>query len=154
MDKSINYNTITFSIIKPDAVAAGNGTAINNMLESHGFKILLSEKKILTINEAMFFYQEHKERPFYNDLCKFLSSGPCIVQVLYKNHNTILDYRTIMGATDPKKADDNTIRKIYGDSIDHNAIHGSDSVTSSHREILCFFSELQVYNALISHKII
>jgi nucleoside-diphosphate kinase len=145
----IDYNQITFSIIKPDAVIQGNGSAINTMLEKNGFKILLQVKKHITLEEARFFYQEHKERPFFNDLTHFLSSGPSIVQILYHSQgDTVKRYRDIMGATNPSAADDNTIRKLYGHSIDYNAVHGSDSSNSSHREILCFFSELQVDKAL------
>ena len=134
MEKSINYNKITFSIIKPDAVVQGFANKINAMLEENGFKIILQRKTQITLEEAEFFYAEHKERPFFKDLTNFLASGPAVIQVLYHPEEAVIKYRTIMGATNPKEAADNTIRKLYGHSINYNAVHGSDSSISSQRE--------------------
>jgi nucleoside-diphosphate kinase len=154
MVQPINYNQITFSIIKPDAVARGFGGKINDMLESNGFKILLQKKIHITLAEAQCFYQEHQERGFFNDLTAFLSSAPIVVQILWHQEgNTPQRYRDIMGATNPANADDNTIRKLYGHSIDYNAVHGSDSPISSQRECLFFFNERSINSALESNTI-
>ena len=154
MVQPINYNEVTFSIIKPEIVAQGLASKVNAMLEDNGFKILLQKKIHLSLEEAEFFYQEHKERPFFKDLTSFLSSGPVIVQLLWnKEGDTVKKYRDIMGATNPANAADNTIRKAYGHSIDYNGVHGSDSPESSHRECLCFFSESEIFKALKSNTI-
>ena len=154
MVQPINYNQITFSIIKPDAVARGFSGKINAMLESNGFKILLQKKIHITKKDAECFYQEHQERGFFNDLTSFLASGPIVVQILYhQDGDTPKKYRDIMGATNPANAEDNTIRKLYGHSIDYNAVHGSDSPVSSQRECLFFFDERSINDSLLSNKI-
>ena len=150
----INFKELTLSIIKPDAVINGKASAINDMLEKEGFIILLQQKCSITMEEAENFYAEHRERSFFKELCAFLSSGPIIVQVLTSTtEGVIAKYREIMGETDPTKAQDNTLRKIFGISIDYNAVHGSDSVESSAREILCFFNKNQILQALNKQKI-
>ncbi len=154
MVQPINYNQITFSIIKPDAVAQGFSGKINDMLEKNGFKILLQKKIHITQDDAKFFYQEHQERGFFNDLTQFLSSGPMVVQILWHSQgDTPKRYRDIMGATNPASAEDNTLRKLYGHSIDYNAVHGSDSPVSSQRECLCFFNEMEINKALTDNAI-
>lgn len=134
----------TFSIIKPDAVKRNLTGKINGMLEEAGFRIIAQKRMLMTRANAEYFYGEHKERPFFKDLVDFITSGPVVVQVLQKK-NAIADYRDIMGATDPAKADEGTIRKLYGISLDEgNAVHGSDSPESAKREIACFFAEIEI----------
>ena len=117
----------TLSIIKPDAVKRNLSEEIKNEFKSNGF-IIKNEKKImLEKSETEKFYQVHQSKPFYNDLCEYLSSGPIVVMVLEKL-NAVMDNRKLMGATDPKKAEDGTLRKKYGISIDKNSVHGSDSI--------------------------
>ena len=128
----------TLSIIKPDAMKRNLSEEINKMFTDSGFKIVAQKEINLTKQMAEEFYSEHKERPFYADLVTYMSSGPVIVQVL-AGKNVIVKNREIMGETDPKNAAEGTIRKKYGLSIDHNSIHGSDSVDSAKREINFFF---------------
>ncbi|NRA73800.1 MAG: nucleoside-diphosphate kinase [Rickettsiales bacterium] len=128
----------TLSIIKPDAMKRNLSEEINKMFTDSGFKIVAQKEMNLTKQMAEEFYSEHKERPFYADLVTYMSSGPVIVQVL-AGKNVIVKNREIMGETDPKNAAEGTIRKKYGLSIDHNSIHGSDSVDSAKREINFFF---------------
>jgi nucleoside-diphosphate kinase len=153
MVQPINYNQVTFSILKPEVVAQNLDGKINGMLQDNGFRILLQKKIHMTLSQAEFFYQEHKERPFFKDLTLFLSSGPVVVQILWSQEDTVKKYRDIMGATNPANAADNTIRKSYGHSIDYNAVHGSDSPISSQRECLCFFTETEINGALNSNSI-
>ena len=128
----------TLSIIKPDAVERNLQEEIKNIFKKNGFN-LINEKKIHILkSEAEQFYKVHETKPFYNDLCEYLSSGPIIVIILEKQ-NAVVENRKIMGATDPKKADDNTIRKLFGISIDKNSVHGSDSVENAKIEIDFFF---------------
>ncbi len=134
----------TLSIIKPDAVRNKVSGNIINIFETNGFEIIAMKKIHLSKEQAQAFYAEHKARPFFNALCEFMCSGPVIVQVLQKS-NAIKENRNIMGATNPSEADEGTIRKLYGDSIDNNAVHGSDSDESASREISFFFSELEIY---------
>lgn len=133
----------TLSIIKPDAVKMKVSGNIINIFETNGFQILAMKKIHMSYKQAQDFYKEHQARPFYHDLCTFMSSGPVIVQILEKE-NAIKANRDIMGATNPADADTGTIRKMYGESIDNNAVHGSDSATSAVREIGFFFSELEI----------
>ena len=129
----------TLSIIKPDAVERNLSEEIKNIFKNQGFEILKEKKIKLEKYEAEKFYQVHQTKPFYNDLCSYLSSGPIVVMVLEKE-NAILDNRKLMGATDPTKAEDGTIRKKYGISIDKNSVHGSDSPDNAKIEI-DFFSK-------------
>ena len=130
----------TLSIIKPDAVERKLDNEIKNLFVSKGFKILKEKKIQIEKVEAEKFYKVHETKPFYNDLCTYLSSGPIVVMILEKN-NAVLDNRKLMGATDPKNADEGTIRKKYGISIDKNSIHGSDSVENAKIEIEFFFKD-------------
>ena len=130
----------TLSIIKPDAVKRNLSEEIKNEFKSNGF-IIINEKKImLEKSETEKFYQVHQSKPFYNDLCEYLSSGPIVVMILEKL-NAVMDNRKLMGATDPKKAEDGTLRKKYGISIDKNSVHGSDSVENAKIEIDFFFKD-------------
>ena len=129
----------TLSIIKPDAVERNLQEEIKNIFKKNGFN-LINEKKIHILkSEAEQFYKVHETKPFYNDLCEYLSSGPIIVIILEKE-NAVVENRKIMGATDPKNADEGTIRNKYGISIDKNSVHGSDSVENAKKEIDFFFS--------------
>ena len=128
----------TLSIIKPDAVERNFENEIKEMFKSNGF-IILKEKKIqIEKSEAEKFYKVHETKPFYNDLCDYLSSGPIVVMVLEKD-NAIIENRKLMGATNPKDAEEGTIRKKYGISIDKNSVHGSDSIENARIEIDFFF---------------
>ena len=128
----------TLSIIKPDAMERSLDGEIKLMFEKDGFKILKEKKIQLTKHEAEQFYKVHETKPFYNDLCEYLSSGPVVVMILEKD-NAIASNRELMGATDPKKANEGTIRKKYGISIDKNSVHGSDSIENAKIEIDFFF---------------
>ena len=128
----------TLSIIKPDAVERNLSEEIKNEFKKKGFNILKEKKVKLEKAEAEKFYHIHQSKPFYNDLCEYLSSGPIIAMILEKE-NAVAENRKLMGATDPKKAEDNTLRKKYGISIDKNSVHGSDSVENAKVEInFCF----------------
>ena len=128
----------TLSIIKPDAVERNLDDKIKSVFINKGFKIVKEKKIKLEKEDAEKFYKVHETKPFYNDLCKYLSSGPVVVMVLEKE-DAILANRRIMGATDPKKAEDGTIRKQFGISIDKNSVHGSDSIDNAKIEIDFFF---------------
>ena len=128
----------TLSIIKPDAVERNLSEEIKEQFKKENFKILKEKKIKLEKNEAEKFYQVHQSKPFYNDLCIYLSSGPIVVMIL-ERENAILENRKLMGATDPKKAEEGTIRKKYGISIDKNSVHGSDSPENAKIEIDFFF---------------
>ena len=130
----------TLSIIKPDAVERNLSEEIKNEFKKKGFNILKEKKVKLEKAEAEKFYQIHQSKPFYNDLCEYLSSGPIIAMILEKE-NAVAENRKLMGATDPKKAEDNTLRKKYGISIDKNSVHGSDSVDNAKIEIDFFFKD-------------
>ena len=130
----------TLSIIKPDAVERNLENEIKEMFKSKGFNIIKDKKIQIAKSEAEQFYKVHETKPFYNDLCEYLSSGPIVVMVLEKN-NAVLDNRELMGATNPKDADEGTIRKKYGISIDKNSVHGSDSVDNARIEIDFFFKD-------------
>ena len=130
----------TLSIIKPDAVERNLEGEIKEMFKSNGFQILKEKKIQIEKAEAEKFYKVHETKPFYNDLCEYLSSGPIVVMVLQKE-NAVKGNRELMGATNPKDADDGTIRKKYGISIDKNSVHGSDSVDNAKTEIDFFFND-------------
>ena len=130
----------TLSIIKPDAVVRNLENQIKEIFKNKGFKIIKEKKIKIEKSEAEKFYKVHETKPFYNDLCEYLSSGPIFVMILEKI-NAILDNRELMGATDPKKAYEGTIRKKYGISIDKNSVHGSDSLENAKKEIQFFFTD-------------
>ena len=128
----------TLSIIKPDAVERNLQDQIKNDFKNNGFEILNEKKIHITKEEAEKFYKVHESKPFYNDLCAYLSSGPIVVMKLQKE-NAVLENRKLMGATDPTKAEEGTLRKKYGISIDKNSVHGSDSNENAKIEIDFFF---------------
>ncbi len=130
----------TLSIIKPDAVERNLENEIKEMFKQKGFSILKEKKIQIEKSEAEKFYKVHETKPFYNDLCAYLSSGPIVAMVLEKE-NAILENRDLMGATNPKNAEDGTIRKKYGISIDKNSVHGSDSSENAKIEIEFFFKD-------------
>ena len=130
----------TLSIIKPDAVERNLESEIKNEFINKGFKITKEKKIKLAKSEAEEFYKVHETKPFYNDLCDYLSSGPIIVMVLEKE-SAVISNRELMGATDPKKAEEGTLRKKYGVSIDKNSVHGSDSLENAKIEIDFFFKD-------------
>ena len=130
----------TLSIIKPDAVERNLDNEIKEMFKNKGFSILEEKKIQIEKSEAEKFYKVHETKPFYNDLCAYLSSGPIVVMVLEKE-NAVLANRELMGATNPKDAEEGTIRKKYGISIDKNSVHGSDSVENAKIEIDFFFKD-------------
>jgi nucleoside-diphosphate kinase len=133
----------TFSIIKPDAVAAGKAGAILSRIEAAGFRVVALRMLSLSRKEAEGFYHVHAARPFFGSLCAFMSSGPCITMVL-ERENGIAHLREIMGATDPAKAAPGTIRKDFAESIERNAIHGSDAPETAVFEISYFFPGLDL----------
>jgi len=135
----------TLSIIKPDAVAKNVIGKIYSRFESNGLKIVASRMVHLSRQDAEGFYAVHRERPFFKDLVEFMSSGPVMIQVL-QGEGAIAKNRELMGATDPKKADAGTIRADFADSIDANAVHGSDAAETAAVEIAYFFPALNVYS--------
>ena len=130
----------TLSIIKPDAVERNLDNEIKQIFLKNGFNILKEKKIQIEKSEAEKFYKVHETKPFYNDLCSYLSSGPIIAMILEKE-NAVADNRKLMGATNPKDAEEGTIRKKYGISIDKNSVHGSDSVENAKIEIDFFFKD-------------
>tara|TARA_B100000886_G_scaffold335357_1_gene292295 strand:- start:954 stop:1364 length:411 start_codon:yes stop_codon:yes gene_type:complete len=130
----------TLSIIKPDAVERNLTQEIQNIFSKNNLKIVESKKIHITKEEAAEFYKVHQSKQFYSDLCSYLSSGPIVVMIL-EGENSVTINRKIMGATDPKNAEDNTIRKLYGLSIDKNSVHGSDSIENAKIEINFFFKD-------------
>jgi nucleoside-diphosphate kinase len=134
----------TISIIKPDAVAKNVIGEIYSRFEKAGLKIIAAKMTHLSENEAKAFYAVHSERPFFKDLVSFMISGPVVIQVL-EGENAITKNRDLMGATDPKKADKGTIRADFADSIDANAVHGSDSPETAAQEIAFFFPAMNIY---------
>ena len=130
----------TLSIIKPDAVERNLDNEIKEMFKNKGFNIVKDKKIQIAKTEAEQFYKVHETKPFYSDLCTYLSSGPIVVMVLEKE-NAVLENRELMGATNPKDAEEGTIRKKYGISIDKNSVHGSDSVENAKIEIDFFFKD-------------
>jgi nucleoside-diphosphate kinase len=145
--KKLNTNKImatnrTFTMIKPDAVESGYIGGILKMINDAGFRIVAMKYTKLSAEIAGKFYEVHKERPFYGELVQYMSSGP-IVAVILEKENAMSDFRTLIGATDPTKADEGTIRKIYAKSIAANAVHGSDSDENAEIEGAFFFSQLE-----------
>ena len=130
----------TLSIIKPDAVERNLEVEIKEMFKNKGFQILKEKKIQIEKSEAEKFYKVHETKPFYNDLCEYLSSGPIVVMILQKE-NAVKGNRELMGATNPKDAEEGTIRKKYGISIDKNSVHGSDSIDNAKIEIDFFFKD-------------
>lgn len=135
-------NNKTFTMIKPDAFSAGHAGAITKMIEEAGFSIKAMKLTKLTAETAGKFYAVHSERPFYNDLCSYMSSGAIIAMILEKD-NAVEDFRKLIGATNPAEAAEGTIRKIFAKSIEANAVHGSDSDENAAIEGSFFFSELE-----------
>ena len=131
--------TRTFSIIKPDATRRNLTGAVTKMLEEAGLRVVASKRILMTRDQAEGFYAVHHERPFFNDLCAFMTSGPVVVQVL-EGENAVVRNREVMGATNPAQADAGTIRKIYAESIEANSVHGSDSDENAQIEIDYFFT--------------
>tara|TARA_B100001248_G_scaffold68660_1_gene48473 strand:- start:4033 stop:4443 length:411 start_codon:yes stop_codon:yes gene_type:complete len=128
----------TLSIIKPDAIERNLSGEIKSIFNKNNLKVKESKKIHITKDEAAEFYKVHQSKPFYNDLCTYLSSGPIEVMIL-EGENAVSENRRLMGATDPKNAEANTIRKLYGISIDKNSVHGSDSMENAAKEIDFFF---------------
>jgi nucleoside-diphosphate kinase len=128
----------TLSIIKPDAVERNLINEIKSIFIKNNLKVKEDKKIHISKEEAAEFYKVHQSKPFYDDLCMYLSSGPIVVMIL-EGENAVLLNRELMGATDPKKANENTIRKLFGVSIDKNSVHGSDSVDNAKKEISFFF---------------
>ena len=133
----------TFTIVKPDSVRKGNFGRIISRLESEGFRVLGIKKMALTQKQAEGFYAVHRERPFYRALVEYMTSGPVYVAALERD-NAVAQLRKVMGATDPAKADEGTIRKEFGESIEQNAIHGSDSDENAAIEIGFFFAQAEL----------
>lgn len=133
----------TLSIIKPDATRRNITGAVNALLEAAGLRIIAQKRMRLSREQAEDFYQVHKERPFYNDLITFMTSGPVVVQVL-EGEDAVLLNRKVMGATDPALANEGTIRKTFAESIEANSVHGSDSPDNAKTEIAFFFSEGEI----------
>ena len=137
----------TFSIIKPDAVKRNLSGHINQIIEKNNLKIIASKTHYLSKKEAEAFYGVHKERPFFNSLVEFMTSGPVQVQVL-EGENAVSSYRDIMGATNPEEAAEGTIRKLYANSVGENAVHGSDSDENSVIETQFHFSEREIFSGI------
>ena len=133
----------TFSIIKPDATLANKTGAINALIEESGLRIIAQRRIRMSKVQAQQFYAVHAERPFYDELVDFMTSGPVVVQVL-EGENAIVKYREVMGATNPAEAADGTIRKLYAKSVGENSVHGSDAPETAAEEIPQFFSNEQI----------
>ncbi|WP_291720204.1 nucleoside-diphosphate kinase [Bernardetia sp.] len=134
----------TFTMIKPDAFGANNTGNILAMIEEAGFRLVAAKVTRLSKERAGQFYAVHKERPFYNDLCEYMSSGNILAAILEKD-NAVADFRTLIGATNPKEAAEGTVRAKYGESIEANAVHGSDSDENAQIEGNFFFSNLEQF---------
>ena len=135
---------ITFTMIKPTAFKNSYTGDILKMIYQHKFRIIALKMIQLTKDQAAAFYVEHKERPFYDELCTFMSSGPIIAAILKKD-NAVLDYRELIGSTNPSEAEEGTIRSVFGLSVQQNAVHGSDSDDNALREATFFFSDLEIF---------
>ena len=133
----------TFSILKPDATARNLTGAINAMIEEAGLRIVAQKRIRLSRADAEKFYEVHKARPFYGELVDFMTSGPVVVQVL-EGENAIAKYRDVMGATDPAKAAEGTIRKVHAKSVGENSVHGSDAADTAAKEIAQFFTRVEI----------
>ena len=134
---------ITLSIIKPDAVKRNITGKINDIFENNDLKIIAQKMILLSKLDAERFYGVHKERAFFKDLCNYMTSGPIVVQVL-KGENAVSKNRELMGATNPANAEENTIRKMFGQSVEENSVHGSDSIENANIEINFFFSAREI----------
>ena len=137
-------SNITFTMIKPEAVQGNKIGAITKMIEEDGFEIIAMKMTKLTPDRAGKFYEVHKERPFYSGLCEYMSSGK-IVAMMLKKDNAVEDYRKLIGATDPAKADEGTVRKLFAKSLQENAVHGSDSDENALIEGRFFFPDLEIF---------
>ena len=133
----------TLSIIKPDATRRNLTGAINARIEEAGLRIIAQKRLALTRAQAEAFYDVHRERSFFGELCDFMTSGPVVVQAL-QGENAVTKYREVMGATNPANAEEGTIRKEFAESIEANSVHGSDSLENAAREIAFFFSEIEI----------
>lgn len=133
----------TFSIIKPDATKRNITGSINKIIEEKGLRIIAQKRIHLSLEQAKNFYNVHSERPFFNDLIEYMTSGPVVVQVL-RGDNAVIHYRDIMGATNPSEAEKGTIRKIHAQNIQENSVHGSDSEENAKIEISFFFNENEI----------
>lgn len=133
----------TFSIIKPDATRRNLTGKINAKLEAAGLRIVAQKRALLTRAQAEGFYAVHKERPFFNDLCSFMTSGPVVLQVL-EGEDAVAKNREVMGATNPEQAAEGTIRKEFAENIEANSVHGSDSLENAAIEIAYFFSQIEI----------
>ena len=140
-DKGKSTMERTFAMIKPDAVAAHNSGKIIDIIEQHNFNIVGMEKTKLSKNQAQTFYAVHKDRPFYNELVDFVTSGPVIIMCLEKD-NAVKAWRDLMGATNPANAEQGTMRKLFATDVCHNAVHGSDAQETAHQELTLFFPDL------------
>lgn len=140
----MEIKNLTFAMIKPDAITAKHSGKIIDIIEHNGFEIMRLQKAILSVELAKIFYDVHKERPFFEELVSFVTSGPVIIMALYKE-NAVEDWRTLIGVTDPAKAAQGTIRQQFGTSIDKNAVHGSDSAQTALEELDLFFPDLFEY---------
>jgi|TARA_Y100000994_G_C15442968_1_gene339189 nucleoside-diphosphate kinase len=136
---------LSLSIIKPDAVKRNLIGEINSLIEKNNIKIVAQRMMHLSLTDAQGFYYVHKERAFFNDLCEYMTSGPIVVQVL-QGKSVINKYRKLMGATNPANADDGTIRKAYGLTVEENSVHGSDSKENAKIEINYFFSSREIFD--------
>lgn len=134
---------LTFGIIKPDAVRSGHTGNIIQRINDSGFKLRAMKMLHISLKQAQGFYAVHRERPFFPGLTEFMSSNPCVVMVLEKE-NAVKSWRDLMGATDPAKADEGTLRKDFGGSVGENAVHGSDSDANAAIEIAYFFSQIEL----------
>ena len=137
-------NNRTFTMIKPDAFGDGNSGAIIKMMEEAGFRIVAAKVTHLTSERAGQFYAVHKERPFYNDLCNYMSSGPIMAMILEKD-NAVADFRKLIGATNPAEAAEGTIRKLFAKSLEANAVHGADSDENAAIEGSFYFSKTEQF---------
>jgi len=135
----------TLSIIKPDAVKRNLIGEINSMIENNGIKIVAQRMMTLSLNDAENFYGVHKDRAFFKDLCEYMISGPIVIQVL-EGDEVIQTYRDLMGTTNPSNAEENTIRKKFGLSVEENSVHGSDSKENAKIEIEFFFSKREIFS--------
>jgi nucleoside-diphosphate kinase len=133
----------TLSILKPDVTRRNLTGAVNKKIEDSGLRIIAQKRLHISLEEAQGFYDVHRERSFFNDLCSFMISGPIVVQVL-EGENAVELYRTIMGATNPANADEGTIRREFAESIEANSVHGSDSLENAAKEISFFFSSIEI----------
>ena len=134
----------TFSIIKPDATKRNLTGSINSVIEKNGLRIIAQKRIKLTTEQAQKFYAVHNEKPFFSELVEYMTSEPVVVQVLY-SENAVKKYREVMGATNPENAEENTIRKLYGVSVEENSVHGSDSKENASIEIDFFFSKREIF---------